>query len=263
MRAPLAILAAALLLAAGCGGDEKSEKTPAEKLEEAVDGYEEAVENQDCEAFASYAHSAIRPPGKGPDDPPDAEECRNLGQSYTQLFGFKSRRTKVYGSAAIVEGQVQGRFVALIWTLDDGRWTQVQATPGIDPQIAGQPRPEDDFAENAAGFVEAQRKGDCARVFALLNAASPFVEQAQDNEKRFCERYRESRAAPERLATQLSGAPATVKPTDLGGTKDLHFFGLDTGQGRRWTLIMSTLPLGVQPGRHAQDSVLDYYPNTR
>src|SRR3712207_8713669 len=36
--------------------------------------------------------------------------------------------------------------------------------------------------------------------------------------------------------SQLAQAPA-AKPVDLGGTADLHFFRLDTGRGRSWTLI--------------------------
>lgn len=263
MRTPLAILVAGLLVIAGCGGGDDEQQTPQERLEEAVEGHEKAVNDQDCEAFARYAHSAVRPPGKGPDDPPDAEECRNLGVSYTRLLGFEPRRSKVYGTAAIVDGTVEGRTLVLVWTLDEGRWTQVQALPGIEPQIIAQARPEDSFAENATAFVEAQRKGDCAAVFRLLNSGSPFVAQAQDDRGTFCRRYRESRGAPERLAAQLAQAPAATRTLDLGGTRDLHFFGLDTGGGRRWTLIMSTLPPQLPPGEHAQDSVLDYYPNTR
>ena len=264
MRTPLAILVAGLLLVAGCGGGgDDEQQTPQERLEEAVEGHEKAVNDQDCEAFARFAHSAVRPPGKGPDDAPDAEECSNLGNSYTRLFGFRPRRSKVYGTAAIVEGTVEGRPLVLVWTLDEGRWTQVQALPGIDPQINGPPRPENSFAANAAAFVDAQRKGDCPRVFRLLNPGSPFVVQAQDDEGRFCRRYRESRRAPERLATQLADAPAATRTLDLGGTRDLHFFGLDTGAGRRWTLIMSTPPRELPQGRPVEDSVLDYYPNTR
>ena len=263
MRALLFALLPILLVAAGCGGGEgDAEPTPQERLTEAVAGYERAVGDQDCRAFARYAHSSIRPPGKGVDDPPDAAECSNLGLSYTRLMGFKSRRTKVFGRAAIVEGTVEGRFLALIWTLDtDGRWTQVQAVPGIDPQIRLPRRPQDRFDENAAEFVEAQRAGDCRKVFRLLNPAAPFVTQAGGNAGAFCERFRQSAASPQRLAAQLKGAPG-AKPVSMGGTQDLHFYGLDTGGGRRWTLILSTLPAELPPAGHVQDSVLDYYPNS-
>jgi hypothetical protein len=262
VRALLPILVTGLLLAAGCGGSGDEEPTPQERLEEAVEGHEKAVNDQDCEAFARYAHSAVRPPGRGPDDPPDAQECRNLGNSYTRLLGFRPRRSKVFGSAAIVEGGIEGRSLVLIWTLDEGRWTQVQAAPAIGGQLDAPDRAENTFAQNAEAFVDAQRKGDCPRVFRLLNAGSPFVEQAQGDERAFCKRYRESRRAPDRLSTQLAAAPA-AKPEDLGGTKDFRFFGLDTGRGRRWTLILSTHPPELPPGNHATDSVLDYYPNTR
>jgi hypothetical protein len=264
VRRPLAILTGALLLLAGCGGGESDRApTPTERLTEAVKEYERAVGDQDCAAFARFAHSVVRPPGKGPDDEPDAAECRNLGTTYTQLLGFKSRRTKVFGSAAIVEGTVDGRFVALVWTLDfDGRWVQVQSIPGIQPQIrANPPRPGNRFAANAAAFVEAQRKGDCRTVFRLLSPASPFVARAE-NAAAFCKVYRESGDNPDRLSAQLAQAPA-AKPVDLGGTGDLHFFRVDTGRGRRWTLIMSTLPPALPAGGHAQDSVLDYFPNSR
>jgi hypothetical protein len=219
------------------------------------------VNDQDCEAFARYAHSAVRPPGKGRDDPPDAAECRNLGTSYTQLQTFKAGRRKVFGTAAIVEGNVDGRFVALVWTLDrDGRWVQVQTIPGIQPQIrANLQRPGNRFAANAAAFVAAQRRGDCRAVFRLLSSGAPFVAQ-EDEPAAFCKRYNESKDDPNRLSAQLAGAP-DAKPVDLGGTGDLHFFRVDTGRGRRWTLILSTLPKALPPGGHVEDSVLDYYPN--
>ena len=255
----------ALLLAAGCGGsDSDPERTPAQRLADAVEEYEQAVADQDCAAFAKFAHTVVRPPGKGPDDPPDAAECRNLGNTYTRLMGFKPTGSKVFGSAAIVEGTVDGRFIALIWTLDfDGRWVQVQSIPGIDPQIraAAPERPGNRFVANARAFVEAQRKADCRAIFRLLNPGSPFVAQSPDAGA-FCKRFRESSNSPERLSAQLAQAP-DAKPVDLGGTADLRFFRLDTGRGRRWTLISSTLPRELPAEGHANDSVLDYFPNSR
>jgi hypothetical protein len=261
VRKRLAILLLALAATAGCGGGGDGDETsPQRRLEQAVADYERAVADQDCRAFARYAHSAVRPPGKGPEDPPDPAECRRLGLSYTALADFKSKRTKVYGPAAIVEGTVEGRFFVLIWVLDvDGRWVQVQAAPGYDPQIRSVKKPQERFVPNAAAFVQAQRAGDCGKVFRLLSPAAPFVTAAQDDQRRFCQRFREGASAPDRLANQLTRAPS-AKPVDAGGTKDLHFFTVDTGGGRRWVLILSTLPIGVVPGQHLEDSVLDYFP---
>jgi hypothetical protein len=263
VRRPLALLIATLLLASGCGGGDEPEPTPTKRLAEAVADYEQAVGDQDCAAFARFAHSVVRPAGKGPDDAPDPAECRNLGNTYTRLAGFDSTRQKVFGSAALVEGTVDGRYVALIWTLDfDGRWVQVQSIPGIDPQIrANAQRPGNQFVANAAAFVEAQRRGDCRAVFRLLNAGSPFVAQSSDPAA-FCKRFGESSDAPNRLSAQLAQAP-DAKPVDLGGTADIHFFRIDTGRGRRWTLISTSQPPALPPAGHAPDSVLDYFPNSR
>lgn len=263
MRRPLALLITALLAASGCGGGDDSEPTPAQRLAEAVEEYERAVGDQDCAAFARFAHSVVRPAGKGPDDPPDAAECRNLGNTYTALAGFTSTRQKVFGSAALVEGTVDGRYVALVWTLDfDGRWVQVQSIPGIDPQIrASAQRPGNQFVPNAAAFVKAQRAGNCREVFRLLNPGSPFVAQSNDAAA-FCKRFREARNTPDRLSAQLAQAP-NAEPVDLGGTADIHFFRVDTGRGRRWTLISASLPPALPAAGHAPDSVLDYFPNSR
>jgi hypothetical protein len=259
---PLPVLLAALALLAGCGGDGgDGNQSPKERLEAVLPDYERAVGTQDCAAFARFAHSQVRAAGRTVDDPPDAAECRNLGFSYTRLLDFEADRTKLFGTAALVEGNLAGRLTALVWVLDvDGRWKQVQATPpSINPQIQGQPRPENRFARNAADWVTAMRAGDCRRVFRLLNPASPFLaDEGREQEGAFCARFRRSAREPERLPAQLRQAP-TAKAVDMGGTRDFHFLRLDTGRGRHWTVIMSSLAPPQPPPGHELDAVLDYY----
>jgi hypothetical protein len=259
-RALLAV-AAALVLMTGCGGDaDDAERTPKERLEAVLPDYERAVADQDCRAFARFAHSQVRAAGRGPDDPPDAAECRALGFSYTRLMGFEAERTKLFGGAALVEGKIAGQLMALVWVVDvDGEWKQVQATPpGLIPQIDSHTRVGARFERNAAAWVKAMREGDCREVFRLLNPASPFVADRPKDVGGFCTRFREARAKPDRLAYQLARAPG-ARPIDLGGTRDFHFFRLDTGGGRSWTLILNTLPPALNAAGHAEDSVLDYY----
>jgi hypothetical protein len=205
----------------------------------------------------------VRPNRRGHDDPPDAAECANLATSYVNLEGFHAERHKEFGTAAIVEGRIDSRRLALIWTLDtDRRWKQVQATPpGMPQQIGGLARPGGNrFAANAARWVEAQRAGDCARVFRLSNTANPLITQDGDNRKRFCERFRTARRTPASLSFQLARS-RSAKPDDLGGTPNFRFFGIATAGGGYWTIISTTLPPALAPGEHVEDSVLDYYPN--
>jgi hypothetical protein len=260
-RRSIAVLALAAL-ALGCGGDgDGEERSPQERLEAVLPDYERAVADQDCRAFARFAHSSVRAPGRAPDDPPTADECRNLGNAYTRLAGFEAQRTRVFGNAAVVEGQRDAQLMALVWVVDvDGRWKQVQATPpGTSPQIDAPPRPQDRYGPNAEAFTAAMRAGDCRKAYRLLNPASPFLENETEPAGAFCSRFRRSFRAPERLAGQLAAAP-DAKPVDLGGTPDFRFFRLDTGRDRHWTLILSTLPPALPAGEHLDDSVLDYYP---
>jgi hypothetical protein len=259
-------MAAVVLVAfsAGCGGNGGNEDlSPQERLRAVLPDYERAVADQDCRAFARFAHSAVRPPGRGVDDPPDAAECRNLGQAYTRLAGFRAQRTKVFGSAAIVEGQREGQLMVLVWVVDtDGRWKQVQATPpSTGPQIGipVQAATNDRFARSAQAFTVAMRRGDCRGVFRLLNPASPFLEAETETAGPFCTRFRSSFRSPERLAGQLARAPR-ASPIDLGGTSHFHFYRLETGGDREWTLILHTHPAALPRGGHAEHSVLDYYP---
>jgi hypothetical protein len=262
VRTPLLILLAALALAAGCGGDDgEGERSPQERLEAVLPDYERAVAEQDCVGFARFVHNQVRAAGRTADDPPDAAECRNLGLSYTRLSAFKADRTRVFGTAALVEGNVDGRLMALVWVIDvDGRWKQVQATPpSIEPQLRGPPPANDRFAPNAAAWVAAMRAGDCRRVFRLLNAASPFVAaDGRETPGAFCTRFRRSAGDPERLQAQLRQAPS-AKPVDMGGTGDFRFYRLDAGRGRHWTVIMSSIGPNVPVPGHEQDAVLDYY----
>jgi hypothetical protein len=262
-RRVLAVLVLTLF-AAGCGGNgDDEDQSPQERLEATLPDYERAVADQDCRAFARYAHSSVRPPGRGVDDAPDAAECRNLGQAYTRLAGFDAKVTKVFDSAAIVEGQRDGQLLVLIWVVDvDGRWKQVQATPpstGPQIRVPAQPETDERFARSARAFTAAMRAGDCRAVFRLLNPASPFLENPAEQPGPFCQRFRRSFRTPERLAGQLGQAPDAA-PVDLGGTSDFHFYGLDTGRDRHWTLILHTQPAALPPGGHTEHSVLDYYP---
>ena len=269
--AQIAALGAAGALAAGCGGGDEKRPVPSgppkasEPLKTAVRAYEKAAADQDCYAFVRFEHSTVRPRGKKPDDPPDAQECENLGQSYVRLQDFKANRARQFGTAvALVEGNIEARVVELIFTLDfDGRWKQVVATPpGASPQLGNQPVQRNSFAKNAAAWVEAQRRGDCRTIFRLYNSASTFIAQDDNDRGRFCQRFERGRSAPQSLPAQLARSPG-AKPVDLGGTPDFHFFGLATAGGGYWTVISSTLPPGLPAFGHAQDSILDYYPNRR
>jgi hypothetical protein len=270
VRAPPVILVAALLLS-GCGGGGDDGPAPGgppkprESLESVLPDYEKAAAEQDCRGFARFVHSAVRPPGRGTDDKPDAEECANLAASYIHLEDFKAEKTREFGTAAIVEGRIAGQRIALVWTLDlDGRWKQVQATPpGAAPQIDGVARPGGNkFAENARQWVEAERSGDCRNAFRLFNSASPFVTQDEDDRRPFCDRFERGRRVSTTLSYALARSPA-AKPVQLGTTPNFAFYALETTGGGYWTVIMSTLPPALPPSGHVEDSVLDYYPNRR
>ena len=272
MRA-LAASLAALLLVAGCGGGDGDDDAgppggppkARESLKSVLPDYERAAVEQDCVGFARFVHTTVRPPGRDTDDRPDADECAQLAQSYVQLSGLKLDKSREYGPAAVVEGRIDGQRVALIWTLDvDRHWKQVQATPrGVPEQIGGVERPGGhEFDQHVREWVDAQRRGDCRTVFRLFNTAATFVIQDQNDPKRFCARYRRGRRIPTTLSYALSRSPG-AKPVKLGETPMFAFYGLATSGGGYWTVIMSTLPALLPPGGHAEDSVLDYYPNRR
>ena len=264
------LVALALPLAAGCGGgdDDRSPPSgppqPREPLAEVLPRYEQAAARQDCVAFARFAHSSVRPAGRGTDDPPDAAECQNLARSYVHVEGFRSERHQQFGSTgAVVEGTIAQQRVALVWTLDvDRRWKQVQATPPGAREQVRQPKRPSQFVQHAREWVDAQRRGDCRRVHRLFNVASPFVSGEQADARRFCSRYAEGRRNRQTLPAQLERSPA-ARPVDLGGTPDFHFFGVETRGGGYWTIVMATLPPSLPPAGHVEDSVLDYYPNRR
>jgi hypothetical protein len=266
-----AVALAATALAAGCGGGGGERRssgdgapTPRESLASVLPRYERAAADQDCRAFARFTHSNVRPRGTEIGAPPTSSECASLAKSYSRVEDIEITRSKEFGTAGVAEGSIDGRNVALIFTLDvDGRWKQVLATPpGATKQIGAVQRRDERYVPHAGNWIEAMRSGNCRAVFPLLNVASPFVTQDGDDLTAFCERFDRNKRLPASLAAQLRPTPH-AQPLDLRGTPDFHFFGLATAGGGYWTIIMSTLPSGLPSNGHVDDSVLDYYPNRR
>jgi hypothetical protein len=178
-------------------------------------------------------------------EPSGGPTPRNCGSIQT-LLGFL-RRIKVtdsvaFRTGAIVDGSIGGRQVAFEAALDQTRSFRLIGLYVPRPQVGTKPRRRIDFKGPAAAFVRALRAGDCKAARAEV---APFSRLAYASEKQFCSVFRANFLDKSTgLGARLRADPG-ADLVDLGGTRDLHFFGLATKPAGYRTIVVGKLHNGA------------------
>jgi hypothetical protein len=266
---------AALLLLAGCGGDDghtaksdssaaPADSTPKAKEPLAVTAkrLERALPQGDCNVLIEMMlHSIQRQ--TAPNAAPTSNDCAYISQIRKQFRGFQLTKSREFGPAGFSEGtgaNVPHDGVAgIVWQLDtDGSWKATHQ---------GIYRPQLDVAAdlahradvNARRLVDGLKTGNCAELWRVMNPASRFVLSANGQRKAFCRTlaptYREKSSAFAQI--KADGNPA-LDP--LGRTRDFAFYAISLKNGRYIDVVLSGQLPGVprsQLKQHTNPSVLE------
>jgi hypothetical protein len=261
--------------AAAKGGQARPPK-PEQSIESVISGFEKALASGDCEELGRYTlHSTLRTNSADPaasvkpDTPPTSQECDGVEEVRGVLKGFKAKRSKQFGTAAIVEGtgtHVPDLSDVTFWTVDvDGKWRVIFSGWGWEHQLGAKPDRELDFDATAKDFVDGFRAKDCRAIWKAWNVSSPSVTNRPGVDD-WCQDFADGLALGAGKAYDLSRVKAN--PKRLGGTHDVVFYGLPFQNGRYLTLMVGAQRLGGtvdltsdDEAEHSDPGIVQYVTN--
>ena len=210
--------------------------------------------------------------GAGPT--PGPAECAQLDRFLNPLASFVPGASQEFGTAAVVDGTLNGAVATTLWVLDADRRWRIDPTAYVyptqaDPDVhsAGTaPRPGNRFAANAAAWVAAWRARDCAAVFRLTDPFSAFLAPAEGTAGAgtpdgLCAVVGDSFAG-DGFGAVLAANPVAV-PQPLGAVDQYGFSLLRGGDGSLLTVVSvvrATNVSAAQRAAHDEDGVFDVYP---
>jgi hypothetical protein len=176
-----------------------------------------------------------------PDRGANEANCQAIQGTLDRLDGFKADESAEFGTAAIIDGSARGDEFAVVAALDQTKSFKLLGIYFRRPQIGTEPAPAVDFEAPAAAFVKALRDDDCTSARAAL---SPISRLEYANLKQFCSVFEDNfMADPDGLGARLQADPA-ADLVDLGGTSNVHVFGLATEPAGYRTIIVGTIEGG-------------------
>jgi hypothetical protein len=173
-----------------------------------------------------------------PEGGPSARNCQAIQGTLDFLHRFDPGDSAEFGTAALIDGTVGGKQVALPAALDQTKRFKLTGINEKKAQIGTEAAPEINFEAPAAALVKALRDDDCTAAHASFATISRL---AYANLKQFCSVFEDNfMTDPSDLGARLQADPA-AKPVDLGGTRNAHFFGLATSPAGYRTIFVGTV----------------------
>jgi hypothetical protein len=241
---------------AGCsgGGDEESATTtssassstsapvPTSTLPEAAQPVAElvsAIEQFGPQGDCGQAVKLITPADlPEPEGGSSARNCQAIQGTLDVLHGFESSDSAEFATAALIDGTLDGKEIALTAALDQTKHFKLTGIREKKGQIDTEPAPEVNFEAPAANFVKALRDDDCTAAHASFATISRL---AYANLKQFCSVFEDNfMTDPSGLGARLKADP-NAELVDLGGTRNTHFFGLATDPAGYRTIFVGTV----------------------
>jgi hypothetical protein len=252
-RRPRWIVLGALAVAAGgCGGgatttttvektvDESSTTTAdtptgSAPIADAIDALAEVGKGGgECQVDLEVAAQVQLP---DPEAGATPENCKAAQRFLLTLRGFKPGQSEEFGTGAVVDGTQAGKELTVVLALDGSKSFTWSGLTLSRPEVGTSPIKGMDYQRNADRLVAALRDGDC---HAAHEAIGPQTRLTYSSEDEFCSAFDENfMTKPDGLGVRLQ-SDDQAELTDLGGTADVHFFGLATEPAGYRTLIVSS-----------------------
>jgi hypothetical protein len=234
---------------AGCGGGddgssaEGSPDLPEAKqpISEQLPAFERAASRLDCEDALPVVHPVLL---SQPEDPESKQNCDDPLFTLRRVRNFSATDSQELGTAAIVDGEINGDEVALVWALDEqGNFKWIGGS-NAEPQVGTEPPGNLDFKQNAVAFIEALRDDDCKAAYEAIATNSRL---SYGSAKTFCRKFEDTfTATPEGFGSRLQQDP-DAELVDLGTTRALAFYGVATEPAGYRTLVVSAAAEGEEP----------------
>jgi hypothetical protein len=251
-RSWIASLATVALV--GCGGGDERGASPtsttassttavqsstvpeaAQPVTELVSAIERFGPQGDCEQAVKLITPADLPE---PEGGASARNCQAIQGTLDFLHRFDPGDSAEFATAALIDGTVGGKQVALPAALDQTKHFKLTGITERKAQIDTEAAPEVNFEAPADALVKALRDGDCTAAHASFATISRL---AYASLKEFCSVFEDNfMAEPSGLGARLQADP-TAEPVDLGGTRNAHFFGLATSPAGYRTIFVGTV----------------------
>jgi hypothetical protein len=252
------------LVGCGGGGDEPGASTTsttasaqsatvpeaAQPVSDLVGQIEQLDNEGDCAQVVELANPADLPE---PEGGPNARNCQAIQGLLNVLGSFEPDDSAEFGTAAVIQGTIAGKPIALEAALDQTKNFKLTGGSTARQQLDTETPPDRDFEAPAAAFVKALREDDCKAAHAAFASISRL---AYANVKQFCSVFEGNfMSDPAGLGARLQADPA-AELADLGGTRNTHFFALATEPTGYRTIFVGTVA-------HGEPLVMDVLPVER
>jgi hypothetical protein len=232
-----------------------------EKIQATVKRLKKALKSGKCQALGNVLrHSSGR---ANPDDPSKpvkpstkftAEECTSLDEFATALDGFTPKKSKEYGTAALVEGTKGEDNVIITFALDvDGKWRAISSGP-LATQIGTTSTL--DYNGSLTSWLDAVKNGNCQEVWLRFTVDSPYVTSraSSGGVTKWCTDFQ---GAVDRGSGRIYDlVAATDPPQQFAKLQDIGIFGIELISGRYITILMLSEP-GAE-AEHANPGVFEF-----
>ena len=232
-----------------------------EKIQATVKKLKKALRSGKCQALGSLlVHSSNR---SNPNDPAKPvkpkkkftpEECDGIEQAASDLDGFKPKKSKEFGTAALVEGTQGEDTLVIVFALDvDGRWRRIGSGP-MPTQI--DTTSTLDYNGSLGSWLAAIKGGNCQESWLRFTVDSPYVaaRASAGGVTKWCT---DVKAAVDRGSGRVFDlVAATDPPQQFAALQDIGFFGIELISGRYVTILMFSEP-GAE-AEHANPGVFEF-----
>lgn len=237
-------------LIAGCGGDGGEDPdeggdslpAPAQTIAGQEAAFERAVATLDCGDAIGVLHPAVMPE---PEAGESKANCAATASLLEDFRGFEAGAGREYGTGALVDGELGGDEISLIWALDDEGSFKWLSSNTLNNEIGTEPAHDQDFAAPVDALLRALRDGDCNAAFDSIASGSRL--SYGGDEKTFCANFDANfTKSEEQFGSRLREDPDAAA-VGMGTTRGVAFYGVATDPAGYRTVVVDASAKGGEP----------------